>query len=213
MEDYDSEQFLNAEDWGSRFPPDAIGSQELSGLPTSPEGNLQAWLTIRALRYLLTVPPPVPRLFVSHRRADRDWALRIANLACDAGFYFWLDVLNPVLSSSLSQNLPADQQALVTAVIIEMGLLNSSHVLALTTPNSPGSLWIPYEYGRVKNDVLFSTQAASWNHPKTSPSAQAEYLKLGADTYSESDIANWLTSELPGASARPWLHPLTTPLP
>jgi hypothetical protein len=88
----------------------------------------------------------------------------------------------------------------------------------LATPNSPASLWIPYEYGRVKPDVVFSTQAGCWKHPNAAAVAQAEYLELGMNTHNEPEITKWLDLEfrtrfgsnpLPGA----WSYGTTTPLP
>ena len=98
MEDYDSTDFTDVFDWGSRFPEDAIGYSELQGLPFSPEGNLEAWRRVSRLQAVKSTPP-VSRLFVSHRQKkdNRDRALRAAFLATQKGFYFWLDVLDPSL--------------------------------------------------------------------------------------------------------------------
>jgi hypothetical protein len=216
MEDYDSIDFTDASGWGSRFPQDAVGYQELKELPFTPEGNMEAWRKVSRLQPVRNVPP-VPRLFVSHRKRDRDLALRAAFLATQKGFYFWLDVLDPTLRLLEYQNWSQQQKAIVTAVVIEVGLLNCSHVLCMVTPNSEGSLWVPYEYGRVKMDGLFSTQAGSWNHPQTPASSRAEYLELGVDTYNEPQIESWLHSEYKARygtnpSARPWPHDPTVSL-
>jgi hypothetical protein len=219
MEDYDSIDFTDAFDWGSRFPQDAIGYSELLGLPFSPEGNREAWRRVSLLQVVKSTPQ-VSRLFVSHRQKkdDRDWALRAAFLATQKGFYFWLDVLDPILPLVNHLNLNPQQKAIVTAVVIEVGLLNCSHVLCMVTPNSAGSLWVPYEYGRVKTDGLFSTQAGSWNHPLTPASSRGEYLELGVDTHNELEIETWLDSEFRSCyrtspKARPWPHAQTSPLP
>jgi hypothetical protein len=209
MDDYDYSEFPGAETWADRYPSDAVGHQELLGLPVSDEGNREAWRRLTQLRPTNVNVPKVSRLFVSHRKCDRDYAMRAAWLATQQGFRFWLDVLNPVLRSLPHQNLSPQQQALVTAIVIEMGLLNSSHVLALVTPNTPGSLWVPYEYGRVKANGLYSIQAGCWNHKDTLPQGKAEYLELGANTFNEGDINKWLDSEYTaamsfGPTPRPW---------
>jgi hypothetical protein len=212
MEDYDYSEFPAQGNWAERFPPDAIGHEELLGVPISNQGNLEAWRRLTQLSPPAPSLPSVPRLFVSHRQCDRDYALRAAWLATQLGFRFWLDVLNPVLQSLPHRNLPPQQQALVTAIVIEMGLLNSSHVLALVTPKSPGSLWIPYEYGRVKANGVFSIQAGCWTEKQVAPTTKAEYLELGINTASEIEINTWLDSEFRSARGfgpvpRPWPYP------
>jgi len=209
MEYYDHLDFLAQETWADRFPEDAIGTEVLRGVPISAEGNYEAWRRLTQLAVPNLSLQKIPRLFVSHRQSDRDYALRAAWLATQQGFHFWLDVLNPALQNLPHRNLPPQQQALVTAIIIEMGLLNSSHVLALVTRNAPGSLWIPYEYGRVKANRLFSVQAGCWIDKQSTQQAKAEYLELGITTSSEPDIEIWLDSEFGNAmhcapTPRPW---------
>jgi len=113
-------------------------------------------------RRQMPVKPPKPRVFVSHRRADVKPAERIAYLACQEGFEFWLDVLDPQLATA---NASVAASAAAIASVIEMGLLNSTHVIAVMTPNTHGSQWVPYEYGRVKEPVPVSLKAASWVSP------------------------------------------------
>jgi hypothetical protein len=76
-----------------------------------------------------------------------------------------------------------------------MGLLNSTHVMAVITPNTKGSQWVPYEYGRVKDPLPVTLQAACWIDNALLPSALPEYLYLGAMTRSEADVKTWLRSE------------------
>jgi hypothetical protein len=110
------------------------------------------------------------------------------------GFDFWLDVLDPALNHPGLAALTQPQRALATAVIIEMGLLNCSHVIALMTQFTKGSEWVPYEYGRVKNVPAVSIQVACWRHPLKPHSALAEYLLLGPIHDSEAIIGAWLAA-------------------
>lgn len=136
----------------------------------------------------------VPRLFVSHRKDDEAESRRIATLAQAEGFQVWLDVLDDDLqrTAQASAGTPAD--ALAIALIIEMALLNCTHVIALITPRTPGTYWVPYEYGRVKDSSPHSLRAACWidQHVTYEP----EYLELGIKTRSDDDIRSWLRGEL-----------------
>src|SRR6185312_4125463 len=60
--------------------------------------ELVATLLLMRLRRFPTLPKnKCPRLFVSHRRDDAKFALRIAKLAEESGFGYWVDVLDPDL--------------------------------------------------------------------------------------------------------------------
>jgi hypothetical protein len=139
-----------------------------------------------------------PRLFVSHRQADYPLALRIARVAADEGVEFWLDVLDPTLTwlnTVGKRHFTVRQEQLLIAVVIEMALLHSSHVMAVMTTNTIGSGWVGYEYGRVKDSGLFSLQAGCWIHPALGW-APWEYLLLGINTRDENSIKHWLRGEL-----------------
>jgi hypothetical protein len=77
-----------------------------------------------------------PRVFVSHRMVDVAYAERIAWLASQkAGLEYWLDVHDPVLRLA-GTTLSAGHvvYAMTVAAIIEMALLNCTHVIAAHTP-------------------------------------------------------------------------------
>ena len=142
--------------------------------------------------------PSRPCLFVSHRQIDIEPALRIAYLACCEGFDFWLDVLDPSLSGLpgagwLGPGTP--QKSFAIAAVIEMALLNSTHVMAVMTNNTMGSQWVPYEYGRVKDPVPASPQAACWLDSSISGVELPGYLFLGAMTTTERQVRDWLRFE------------------
>jgi hypothetical protein len=85
MEDYDYFELPAQGTWADRFPADAAGSQELQGLPISVEGNREAWRRLTQVRTGAMRTPRVPRLFVSHRQCNRDYALRAAWIATQEG--------------------------------------------------------------------------------------------------------------------------------
>jgi hypothetical protein len=151
---------------------------------------------------------PRHRLFVSHRHIDKDYGLRVANLANDNGFEFWLDVLDPALAAIPAlTHLPPKQIALFTACIIEMGLINSTHVLAVMTENTKGGDWVPYEYGRVRrvgNTGCWKNPCHNFNLP--------DYMELGEITKSEVEITKWL-KKFPSCSLIRWNYKKTVALP
>ena len=148
---------------------------------------------------------------------DKSTSIRPAasrTLACQEGFEYWLDVIDPTLTGT-SAVASSDQSAAAVAAVIEMALLNSTHVIAAITPNTKGSLWVPYEYGRVKTPDAVSLQAACWTAPSVT-GGLPEYLHLGAILKSELEIKQWLKSELQkhperGRAPCQWSGP--TPLP
>ncbi|MCW5930003.1 MAG: toll/interleukin-1 receptor domain-containing protein [Chitinophagaceae bacterium] len=139
-----------------------------------------------------------PRLFISHRQVDYPLALRIARLAIDEGIEIWLDVIDPTLTwlnTVGKKHFTRRQEQLLTAVIIEMALLHSSHVMAVITGNTIGSGWIGYEYGRIKDSSPYSLQASCWIHPSLGATPW-EYLLLGVSTRDENSIKRWCHGEL-----------------
>ncbi|MDD1612143.1 MAG: toll/interleukin-1 receptor domain-containing protein, partial [Methylococcaceae bacterium] len=139
-----------------------------------------------------------PRLFISHRQADYPLALRIAQLAVNEGIEIWLDVIDPTLTwlnTVGNYHFTPRQEQLLIAVVIEMALLHSSHVMAVITGNTIGSGWVGYEYGRIKDSSLFSLQAGCWIHPLLG-STPWEYLLLGVSAHDENGIKRWLNDEL-----------------
>lgn len=208
-----------------RFPEWALGAMEWreAWLRSTPGEGLVARLLLYRLgqRYVESTGPNQfwahlarPRLFISHKREDRERALRVAEIAKEEEFDFWLDVLDPLLQAAT----PAHPT--IIAVLIEIALLNCSHVLAVMTPATSASTWVPYEYGRVKEDSVHTSLAACWRHPKVR--TLPEYLHLGEIARSESELRSWLRREraswrqagLPAAPpAEPWLSGATTVLP
>jgi hypothetical protein len=146
--------------------------------------------------------PRACRVFVSHQRRDASLAERIAYLATRRGFEYWLDVHDPTLRFVNAVPMPAYVRAVLIAGIIEIALINCSHVCSVQTWRARPSRWVPYEFGRVKQRSLLSTQAASWFEGGAFAD-RPEYLLLGTCLLSEAAVERWLTAErqrVPGAS-------------
>lgn len=167
------------------------------------KANREERILILLLKHLkedfkpLSPPNDCPRLFISHRQSDNLYALRIAQLAANNGFSYWVDVLDPDLAiltnnSKISPNLIP----LLTACIIEMALINCTHVIACLTPQTRGSFWLPYEYGRITEIPGLLRKASAWVHPELLlPDDFPEYMFLGEIAATEQAIENWLIDE------------------
>lgn len=155
------------------------------------------------------MPQPRTCVFISHRRCDASLAETLGkeiDNRCSGKVDIWLDIWNPDLRAMEAQfgpgSLSEEDKALETAMIIEMGLVNSTHVLALITKNAHGSRWIPYEYGRVKEGFPFATDAACWLVPDVKDAVLAEYMHLGLKFRADNEIEQWLCPKVPKVSAR-----------
>jgi hypothetical protein len=85
----------------------------------------------------LGAPPPGRKtVFISHRKSDRKKAENAAKILRNRQrdpVDVWLDVEDPTLIAFSKNPNPNDVvEMLVTALVIEMALLNSTHVLALS---------------------------------------------------------------------------------
>ena len=149
-----------------------------------------------------TTPPrtPTPCLFISHRSSDWREAERVACIAMQQSYDYWLDIHDPNLAV-LNRHpgiFPATLRSVLIAATIEMGLINSTHVIALWTTRSKGSMWIPYEYGRAKDCPalkgcpLWTPTAAMWIEDGIDP---PEYALLARTLRTESALKTWLKGQ------------------
>lgn len=157
-----------------------------------------------------------PVVFVSHQRSDDVEAERIAELAWQRGFDYWLDIHDPVLKLATQTIRPNDARyPVIIAAIIEMALLNSSHLIAVHTVNSLASKWVPYELGRVRDRRIQSTNAGGWFHPNLLPRQCGDYVHLCRIARGgEGAVTGWLAGWGHGGStSQSWPGRRTTQLP
>lgn len=211
MSNYDYESFTGSS-WNDRFPPWANGYSEWQNQVAT-----STWTPPALPPYAppAPTPPRTSRVFISHRQADTALARRVAYLADDAGFDFWLDVMDPTLNALAAflktASLSAQQESMAFASVIQMGLINCTHVLVLMTPNSVGSEWIYYEYGFAKRAPGPGPIACAWVHPVLGVQNLPGYMLLAPHHVDEPAITRWF-----GGSASlarlPW-KPRPTKLP
>jgi hypothetical protein len=134
-------------------------------------------------------------VFVSHRTCDASYAERVAYLATIQDFDYWLDIHDPTLKAFTGQPLPSPVKEIVIASMVEIALLNCTHIVALHTKDSRDSKWIPYELGRAKSREIYSTQVCGWFNPNDNLTASAEYTHLAVRANDEGEINNWLSAQ------------------
>ncbi len=185
------------EPWQVRYPAEAIGAETwVSIFSAEPDRDeMRTW--IEAAQGLQgATPPERRRVFISHRRADTMLAKQAARAARQAGCEYWLDVEDPTLAW-LTRNtaLEPTTHSAAIASSIEMALLNCTHVLAIITPHTAGSMWVPYEYGRVTNASVAGGRAACWTHVHPADTTLfAEYLHLGVVARTLHEVKAWLAA-------------------
>src|SRR5688572_22316939 len=86
--------------------------------------------------------PSTPCIFISHKREDSDMAKVVASNLMEMNVDVWLDVLARLPEQP---STPAEHLKITEA--IETGLQSSTHLLALVTPHTKGSWWVPFEIG------------------------------------------------------------------
>lgn len=93
-------------------------------------------------------PIPVrtkPRVFISHQKKDSEMANVVSEYLLSAGIDIYFDQYDKSINRS-------DPQSVVTA--IKRGIENSSHMLVLFSPNTFGSMWVPWEIGYAYNSPV-----------------------------------------------------------
>lgn len=195
----------------SYFPKGARGAAEWSELSMQHRSltDFAKSLSASTLSQMAGARPTAERfrkkkkriVFLSHRHADKGIAEDLAKeIERRTSFRVWLDVWDPMLSVLPSLNLSRRQEALLIAHTIEMGLLNSDGVIALITTASKGSDWIPYEYGRIKENTIYAHEAASASHVPITD--LPDYMLLGevhehgagsSDLGGYSGLRDWLS--------------------
>ena len=190
---FDWREVAAVETLANRYQPGVRGYDRWLEIAEPAPGS-ERWLTMAMELFHsgLAEDPDRSRgrvVFISHRQADHKLALRAARHLNYRGFDTWLDIEDPDLRAiPAMRGVPDAVKLLLTALIIEMALLNSTHVLALFTVNTPGSMWVPYEYGRVKLPRVLSYQAASLS---IGVPMRPEYMLLGERLFKFSDLDRW----------------------
>jgi len=89
-------------------------------------------------------------VFISYQKKDRDAAIKVSEYLQHAGIDVYIDIYDSELRIQHQNDNPKE----VTNAICK-GINNSSHMLALISPQTMYSTWVPFEigYGYDKTDL------------------------------------------------------------
>jgi len=89
-------------------------------------------------------------VFISYQQDDKGEAIKVAEYLISAGIDVYIDLYDSDLKPEMQKKDPKK----VTELILK-GINNSSHMLAVISPNTIVSKWVPFEigYGYEKTDL------------------------------------------------------------
>jgi TIR domain len=120
-------------------------------------------------------------VFVSHKREDSEMARSVADALIDLDINVWLDL------DELGFSEPkTDEEHIRLTHAIEAGLKASTHMLALITPNTKGSWWVPFEIGMCRareKPLAFLLHKEVSNLPS--------FMKLGTALENKHEFYDW----------------------
>ena len=120
-------------------------------------------------------------VFVSHQYADLAVAVEVGNQLKTLEIDIWLDADDFASQQAVKSN---DEPKLAEA--IEWGLSNCTHLLAVISPKTRGSWWVPFEIGSVRGR---SKPLAFLVHKDVSD--LPAYLTFGRKILDQSDFYKW----------------------
>lgn len=126
-----------------------------------------------------------PRVFISHQKRDSDVAGKITDYLLDAG----IDVYFDQYDSSINR---ADPNSVVNA--IRTGIENSSHMLVLFSPNTFGSMWVPWEIGYAYNSQIALNVLRLKEVPKDKLPEYLKVVKVILDIWDLNQLISNLTN-------------------
>jgi hypothetical protein len=189
-----------------------------SGQLPAVERDRELRSTLDILVHQLRPTPAIsrPTVFVSHQRLDAQWAESVAWMANDAYLDYWLDIHDPKLTAANASALSPVAKSVLIAGIIEMALVNCTHVVSMQTVNAQRSRWVPYEFGRAKERRLLASNATSWFENGVTPGINGDFLFLAFCATTSTALEAWLKAAgatPPPRSKNRWPGNKPNPLP
>jgi hypothetical protein len=123
-------------------------------------------------------------VFISHKSEDTDFARKIGRALKELQIDIWLDIDDK--HTQQANDLDDDKKL---AEAIERGLIHSTHLLALLSPRTQGSWWVPYEIGSARGmekQLVFLVHKQVKELPA--------YLHFGKKLLDQNDFYKWATT-------------------
>jgi hypothetical protein len=120
-------------------------------------------------------------VFISHQFADTSLAVEVGDQLKALEIDIWLDAED---AASQTAAEAGDDEKLAQA--IEWGLTNCTHLLALISPKTKGSWWVPFEVGSVRGR---GKPFAFFVHKDVTP--LPAWLALGRKLLDQMDFYKW----------------------
>lgn len=125
-----------------------------------------------------------PRVFISHQKKDSDIARKIADYLEDAGIDIYFDQYDNTIDRS-------NPESVVQA--IRYGIENSSHMLVVFSPNTLGSMWVPWEIGYAYNSHVNLGVLRVKSVPKNELPEYLKVVKVVSDIWDMNQFISNLT--------------------
>lgn len=126
-----------------------------------------------------------PRVFISHQKKDSDIARKIADYLNEAGVDIYFDQYD----SSINRSVPS---SVVEA--IRYGIENSTHMLVVFSPNTFGSMWVPWEIGYAYNSLVSLNVLRLKSVPKDQLPEYLRVVKVILDIWDLNQLISNLTN-------------------
>ncbi len=137
------------------------------------------------------------RVSISHQRADKNLARSVAHGFEMRGVYYYFDEDDADLQEAAARGESAAGQVVHA---IEKGLAHSTHLLAILSPNTMGSWWVPYEIGSARARGYETVTLVS-----AMPASLPEYIRICKTFRANEELFEWAAAlgGEPGPSSGP----------
>ena len=125
-----------------------------------------------------------PRVFISHQKKDSDVARKIADYLEEAGVDIYFDQYDDTIDRS-------NPDSVVKA--IKFGIENSTHMLVVFSPNTIGSMWVPWEIGYAYNTPVSLGVLRIKGVPKNELPEYLRVVKVVSDIWDLNQLISNLT--------------------
>lgn len=134
-----------------------------------------------------TPSPSKPRIFIAHRKSDRDAAIALADWLSRSNIDYFLDEESLPLQAATAAN---DEPEVLR--IVEDALTCSSHLLGIISKSTQDSWWVPFEIGQARRLKLKMAHIILDN-----VSTLPEYMCVSEDLQDAHTLTSWLRAHVP----------------